>query len=322
MIRHRPSISAAEWNAMLRDIQRTRVLHTMALPASVPMAHSWHTRVSWDAAEKQWQAIVRPGFVNGIDPTARVPGDDGELVDRSLTDAPFIPLAAGWRRIGADAAPEASTVAPDGSVTLSFEPVPDFFLARGVQAKQITTISADDPQVLAALTPGETTRRLRAQDIVLHRERPGLASDQEGRPVLVVPPGARRDPYVRVTRRFEVAMAADDPLAWLAGDWEQGTRDSELVCTVFMLSPENVAEDAAVDETWTPFVQHELFWNLSYAHNLPVFSGGNAFTLQTGLAGGVGDEVIRQILDSNNKASQQALDFLATHQVEGRFWSI
>lgn len=316
-------VTAEQWNAFLdrsvAPLLAQRIVSTLRLEDG-GFVHPWHTTVRWNDREKRWECQVRPGFVNGLDVTASIRGGQE---DRRLTDMPDLALDAGWRRIGADAEPDVSAVNADGTLSLSYEPVPEFFVALGVASRQGGVASADDPaSLLSALA--ETSlpaRRLRAVDLVLHHDRPGLGTDAQGRPTLRLAETARRTAYLRVTKKHAAEKPAD-PLEQLAGNWTQSTRDSLHVATVFMLSPEGLGPAADVDETWQPFVKHELFWNLCYALNLPAFASGNNLTLQTGLAGGVADPLIQQILDDNNAQSLAALDFLTTTPVEGRFWSV
>ncbi len=315
-------LRADEWNAMIDDVRRGRILSLLVLEGQ-RNTHPWFTRPSWNAEEQHWECIVRPGFVNGLDVTASVLGDDDVLVDRPLTDVPFIPLSAGWRKVGADGDPVISSASDTGDISVSYEPVPEFFVALGVAGKASATISVDDPaSVLSALSDVATSpRRLCAMDLVLYHDRPGLSADSNGQPTLANAPQARQNAYIRATRKIADATTSD-PLQQLAGNWQQDRHDSILIATVFMLSPEDAGSEAEVDETWTPYVKHEVWWNLCYAHNVPDFAVRSDLALQTGLAGGVADPLIQQILDANNAASAAALDILTTTQVEGRWWSV
>lgn len=324
----RATISAREWNAWIAAIQRNQLVQVLgAEPGG--WQHPWFTTVQWSGLNQRFEASVKPGFVNGEDVTASVENDKREIVDVALTDAPSIPLTL-FRRIGSDADPVSSVVSEGGDVVLSFEPVPDFFLARGVRsARKIE--GNTDLGLLQQLTGAEATadlpqRRLRACDLVLYHDRPGLATATLDATTLTVgvksPTGAHENAYIRTTRRYE-GDAPPDPIQQLLGNWTDTTRDSLPVATVYLLSPEDTAEDETPDQTWTPFVQHALFWNLLYRHNnMGVQPNANPFTLVTGLAGGVADPFIAARLAEINDATRQALDFLANQRIEGRFWSI
>ena len=304
-------IPAAQWNDMVRELWRKLNLQVSEVGGE-GWQHPWATKATWDIATSRWQATVRPGFVNGLDVT---------VSDVPLTEAPVIPLT-NWRKIGSGADPISAATSDTGDVTLSFEPVPDFFAARGVVAPQSVTGNADTG-LLTADAGG--SRKLCATDIILHHDRPGLTTVAvgDGLSVGIHSSSQTRDHgYLSAAARFQ-ADAAPDPLQQLAGDWTDSTSDSILVATVYLLSPQDSGGAETPDDTWQPFVKNELFWNLCYTHNTQGLQpNANPLTLQTGLAAGAGDAVIKQMLDQLNTQVQQALDFLANQRIEGRFWTV
>jgi hypothetical protein len=107
------------------------------------------------------------------------------------------------------------------------------------------------------------------------------------------------------------------------GRWEDEGFDALHLATVYLLSPEDMSAGSELGPDWTPYVKHRVFWNLVHAVRFDPPVGRNEnITLFTGLAGGVADGIINQLLATNNDASAAASEFLANRTVEGRFWSI
>jgi len=282
---------------------------------------------------KAWQARVVPGFVNGQDVTVRgevIKNGQRQWKDIPLTDDPALPLGA-FRAIGNDAEPDNILTSDTGDTTLTFEPVPEFFTALGVGSRSSMEVNADTGFVTNS---GETSskRKLRGCDLVVHHDRPAttsgwttgtgfdgtFASFAVGTKQRA---NARPHAYLRTTKRFEVT-APPDPLQQLKGLWEDADRDSLHIATVYLLSPEDSTSDM-VDETWTPYVKHHVFWNLLYVHNrqgTPL--NANPLIMNTGLAAGLLDQIGNQMLAQVNDATQAAYQFLNNHRIEGRFWSV
>jgi hypothetical protein len=95
------------------------------------------------------------------------------------------------------------------------------------------------------------------------------------------------------------------------------------LATVYLLSPEDTPAGAKPGPDWTPYVKHRVFWNLVHAvRSDPPVGRTENITIFTGLAGGVADGLINQLLATNNDASAAASEFLANRTVEGRFWTV
>jgi hypothetical protein len=168
-------------------------------------------------------------------------------------------------------------------------------------------------------TDQASARLLRSLDIVLYQDRPATASQfssSDGRDgaifqcnvTTVNAPNARKRPYLRTTSKYEPPPPPADALARLTGDWSDTPRDELLPASVYLVSPQGAAFGSASDETWQPFVKHRVFRNLNHATNRlpPPLKSGN-LTLNTGLAGGVGDPINQ---------------FLGRNTIEGKFWSV
>lgn len=292
MITPEQLVFAKGWNELLRLRRRNRIVGMQSWTRR-RVTHPWRTFAAWNTERRQFEAVVRPGLVN-----ARAPLTADE---EKLTDAPSIPLTT-WRKPGT------------GTGLGGFDPVPEFFQALGVAS---ATLNDEE----SPLPP----RQLRAMDIVLHHQRPSLTTALIAGALRVGVKGSSLPrARIRATAKIAAPLADPDPLQQLAGNWSDGDEDAQLVSTVYVLSPENAAEDAPVDETWQAFAKHELFWNLAYAHSdLPNLDNPNAITVPAaGLAGGAGDAQIGGITAEQNTAFAHAVDFITTRRIVGRFWSV
>lgn len=201
------------------------------------------------------------------------------------------------------------------TIVESYEPVPEFFRSLG------------------AGEPGQRGRLLRATEIVLQQDRLTTGTDwtfgagvdgtfAQFNVTYGLPPGARERAYLRTTSRYE-PPAPPDPLDRLMGRWEDEGFDALHLATVYLLSPEDTPSETNPGSEWTPYVKHRVFWNLVHAVRFdPPVGRTENLTLFTGLAGGVADGLINQLLADNNDKSAAASEFLANRTVEGSFWSI
>lgn len=289
-------ITAARWNELLDELKPLlagRVLGITTLGTRGVWRHPWFTTASWNAETRQFEARVNPGFVNGLDPL--------DLMERPLTDASAIPLTT-WRTPGT------------GTGLAGFDPVPEFFIALGVSSGR----PDEEPSTLPS-------RQLRAMDIVLIQSRPSLATARvEGALRVGVSGPSLSRARIRAVAKSAGAPADPDPLAQLAGDWSDTSEDTLLVSAVYVLSPENTDPAAPVDETWTPYAKHNLFWNLAYAHTgLPDLANPNDLTVPMGgLGGGQGAFAADSITAQQNADFAHAIDFITTKRITGKFWTV
>jgi hypothetical protein len=267
--------------------------------------------------EKRWEATVQPGFVGGMDPL--VPGAGEKGADADLVDGPAIPLRS-FRAVPAEG-----------------ERIPDFFAALGVRAPE-NPVSLNE---LGGVTIDTTTREtedlppraLRAVDLYLALARAtyrGVATeiDATGASGVTVDYAVTFDTsrLDQVGTRPRLMQAGIFPAVRtptlaerLLGLYQDEGEDRLLVSTVFLLSPPNQLESEP-DETWTPYVRHNLFWNLHHApRNVPP---AQPIRLFTGLLGGLGDLIGNQILSGINEYSDRVNNAVNTTSNEGRFWSI
>jgi len=83
-------------------------------------------------------------------------------------------------------------------------------------------------------------------------------------------------------------------------------------------------DGADVDESWTPFLAHKVFWNLNYENNIdlkatPKFE---RYPVPIPLAGGVAQPVVDALVDGVTDAANAALSLLNDSKVVGKFWII
>ena len=98
--------------------------------------------------------------------------------------------------------------------------------------------------------------------------------------------------------------------------------DELKLATVWIVSPPDVGEDAVPDETWTPYPQHIVFWNLQHASRLiPPKAPSEPLRLHTALAGGVGDRINDALLNFVNDSNAAAEAFFGQADARGIFWS-
>lgn len=329
--------------------------------------HPWQTTLHWLGDLQTWVAAVRPGFVNGHVPvvqtktaqalalakqgtfyngliTARSsagdiaraaslarekdsPATDGSTLDVKLTNNP--PIGLPLRSLGWDSGGGSGTA------------VPSFFKKLGVQESPVPASDGftNAAAVVAALgkTPPRGNRLLRAADLIVHQPRSALTSTVTLAPGLVTgvsnvtqtlgirsaTPGDRLKVFA--SAQWDPGNALDlDPLA---GDFEEPTWDERLIATVYLVSPPDAAPLSVPDGRWVPYVQHSLFWNLTYLAKtvLQVPQLGNAsgqlITLGNSLAGGVASLAVATLSAALNDATQNAFNLLTAHSLAGTWWT-
>lgn len=279
--------------------------------------HPWYTQASWNGIEERFEATVKVGFENGIDPIVPGAGEAGADVD--LVDNPRLPLHA-FRSI-------------DGTD----EAVPAFFKALGVRevkddfAIEGDTIVPVDNTDASNLPP----RYLLACDFYLAKARAtyqGRATevDASGTSGVTVDYSVQynTDNLDRVGARARLMQAAKYPAIKeptlaerLLGTYTDEGEDRQLVSTIYFLSPPLVSA-AVPDQQWTPIPAHTLFWSVDHAaRNLPPAKPPQPIRLFTGLLGGLGDLIANQALSGINEYSARVLNAVNTTSNAGRFWT-
>lgn len=344
-------LNAKTWNAMIDDVSRRLPLRFVK--TSRRWVHPWTIVPEYSDLAEQWVFRIRPGFVNGVEPEIsilaqlasertldRIEEETGtrpeknQSVDALITESPEI-LAGGTRVIGKGANPDSFSVSPSGSVEIKFEKVPEFFTQFGVTDEKLTFQSNLNSGIreVQEEQPNEPLPLLRACDVMLYLDRPAAKLDViKGNPfqdsfsaLLVINYGrltpARERPYLQVTEKHTPIIESD------LGNLLEGAADPEFdaiqIATIYFISPPGFAPEASMDSTWTPFVKHDQFWNLAHApQRIPDPTPIEPITLQTGLVGGIADQIFSTILAPNNDAYNTALQVLRARNLAGRFWSL
>ena len=279
--------SAPAFNALVDLYFRHRIVSALALAAS-PWRHPWHTTVRWSEESGAWLASVKPGAclsaTSDGDPVVRVDrivapaetvtrlelpprGDERNLRAYLSEGAPLTLRPGLFRPIGTDAV---------GTERLPGEAVPTFFASRGVLGPRILR-DAGGAAVLATeglVTDRRQARLLRACDLVLGHDRPATTaavrtSDlSPGSAALEFSTGRATsyDGAPQLSALAKWTSPADVAALDLAlGTGTDSGRDEIRLATVYLLSDPGMEEGSdPVGPGWTPFVDHDVFWNLQY----------------------------------------------------------
>ena len=317
-------ITADAWNRLVALAKRARPLRgvrcvTSPRPDGVVVTgdarsswrHPWFIDARYEFKEDgtgDWHAFIRPGFVNGADAHVTMPAEwpdgkppkDGDKSPRdvSLTDDPAPYLVLGdWRN---PLKPDSVSASLSGQIIAApGEGYPKSFEKLGVKAaakggdvmKQDALEGEPDPA---------RTREIRAMDIVLSKARIGTRLDIDvHNPLLDAQTESIStvflNDYLRTTGgRAKLRATAkylppeEQSLALMYGallNAGDAQFDELKMATVWIVSPPDATEDDGPDETWTPYPQHFVFWNLQHASRLiPPKAPSTPLTLHTGLA--------------------------------------
>ena len=247
--------------------------------------HPWFTSPIWNPkGAGRWECTVEPGFVEGVDP--RVPGAEAEEAARleeqkkgsgknviiGLCDRPQVPF---YEYKGVTSA------------------IPRFFQVLGVKEhKDKVTINVAAEKITWDITNAQDTgpkeRWLQQVQVYISKARATYSMDAtvQGNLVMgqIVDYTVKYDTALleQAGSRARLLTAGKMPATYvpsladrIAGVYGDDGEDRHLVSTVYFLSPADYKppEEGKMlppDETWTPYVQHALFWNLCcVALNLP-----------------------------------------------------
>lgn len=340
---------------MVDTIGRRRPIIFEAGPNRRKWRHPWKITPTWQEPEEgegkgQWLFKIRPGFVNGVEVTipARVKhlserslrrleaaGEDIKKpereVDAFLTEWPSVEIGP-TRVIGTGANP--TGISPNG-FNLSYEPVPQFFTDLGVTAAHTQTSGNLNSGI--TFTDGkedlQKARRLRACDVSLWKDRPSAKFEVDPGSILDGIVGAisvtynhsggmRKNPYIRVSTQFTPPPEPESEMALLEGMTDP-EYDLTKIATIYFVSQEGAEPAAELDDTWTPYVEYDHFWNLAHSpQSIPDSTPIEPIRLTTALAGGLADITIATLLAPLNAQLNQALQILKSRNLAGRFWSL
>lgn len=351
------TIPAETWNGLIRDIVRARAVGGIGCETKQTASgclitgsgggqfrHPWQVSARWrynDSIQPlggQWVANIWPGFVNGHDVTITEKRKDEAAasaekttVEVPLTDEEPPELAIhGFRNPVAPGGVEASL---SGDIIVKpGEGYPKFFDQLGVvpAAKGGSGFQAMEPEA-----DPTRTRQIRACDIVLVT--PRMATRQTvdvldpftlGQTIsidTVFDNNALRNAR---SRHWLIAPSKwrppepPTPLDKLMGTAVEPQTDEIKLATLWVVSPPDAGEDDEPDETWTPYPQHFVFWNLNQASRAQM-PGRPPEPLRffLPLAGGVAQPIINAILDPINDANNQISAFLNAADFTGLYWS-
>lgn len=244
--------------------------------------------------------------------------------------APYLSLT-GWRD-----PISSSGVSVDDSGELIYgagEGYPDFFTSLGVTPPAAGGKTPDAP-----FDPLRTCQ-LRGLDIVLTQPRPGSALDiTQLNPLIDGFDGQISTTYttayydstggrprLTTTAKFTPLdqQWIDSPFLGLPMNSGDPQMDQLLIATVWMVSPPETGSDAQVDQTWQPYVQHFVFWNLAHATRfIPPPAPLPPIRIVTGLGLGLLDFLANAFIAPLNDAMNEANAFLNASDMRGQFWNI
>jgi hypothetical protein len=136
---------------------------------------------------------------------------------------------------------------------------------------------------------------------------------------IIAPPAAQ----VLLVYTTSEWSAPDPQLDIEDGIYQEPTYDEILISTLYLLSPPGTAAGSEPDATWTPYTQHNLFWNLQWAQNtninqVPQQEVSFVIALPSGI---IAQPIVNAILANVNDALDQAEAILAAHTLAGQFWT-
>lgn len=348
-----PTIPASLWNETMDVIARRLPINLEGFHQV--WQHPWTVSPFWfidiEAKIKEWRFKLSPGFVNGLHYECEIKASlasartierlevDGKKVgkDESVTawgiESPTM-LVAGTRVIGSGSDPTSVSVSESGNLTTGSEAVPKFFSKLGVGKNVELTGNLTTGIQEVIQEQQKDPRILRAFDIVMRLDRIALRVETGDIEVAAIggftqllsiavgrSTPANPSPQIYQTSKY-VRPAPSNP-----ADLFEGIGDREFdemkIATVFFLSPVGATLDEELDGSWTPYVRHDVFWNLAYLPaTIPTAIDAKPITIRTGLAGGIGDAIGNQILSPLNDAYAEAVTRAQARSLEGSFWSV
>ena len=348
-------IKAETWNDLIRVVLRARVVAGIGCETKQTSngcilsgsgtgrwRHPWQVSARWrydDSIQPlggQWVGMVWPGFVNAGDVTIeveRATGTKGETkrVPVPLTDEDPPELELGGLRD--PAAPAGVEASLDGDVIVKpGEGYPKFFEQIGVVpvAKGGKGLEALDSQ-----PDPIRTRQIRACDVVLITPRLAARQTVDVRDPLTDAQSvdistafdntalrnAKSAHWLIATAKWTPPVGPTD-LDKLMGTAVEPQTDEFKLATLWLVSPPNAGSDAVPDETWTPYPQHFVFWNLNHASRAQMPGAPpQPITLHTGLLGGIADSIFNELLSPVNDAYAQISAYLNAANFTGLYWT-
>lgn len=289
------------------------------LPTGVAWEHPWSVSLRWN--KNRWEARIKPGTVNAVDPlvpsvASREKGR--ENTDASLAEDPWIPLHS--FRSGLQEESKA---------------VRAFFQPLGVRL-DVFTVSAlgefvvvKDERDKNPLPP----RQLVACDLYLAKARASFRAT-----VTIVDAGGQSGEQVdyatvydtsqleRVGPRARVMQAPVFPPVFhptffdrFSGNFQDDGEDRTNICSVFFLSPPG--HTGALDVSWTPYVRYDLFWNLKHGSVVtpPKKSRRRTVRFSSPLGFGLANNAVNAFTAVSDDMLEQLTNALENTAPEGKF---
>lgn len=336
-------IPAELWNRDVVGTLRKRIPFRIREIGSRKWKHPFKHSVRWDG--ENWLLQVNPGFVNAnpvevttsgkyISPASIIKHtvqNDEQDVRLPITEYPEVQVFD-WRGIGSGADPLVSGIDASGSVGESFEPVPEFFQNQGVleESRNIDSSFATGVTITEGERP-QDARLLRAFDTYIEVPRLETVVDWSFGTVLEATLAtftiSYKEPEDDTAILYNTAKFTPETVPseidLLAGIFADSRKDQKKMATVYFLSAPGADPSDELDDTWTPFVAHDVFFNLSHRlKTIPEPTKVESNTLQTGLAGGIADPIIGGLLAQNNDLLNNAQQIYNARSTGGTFWSV
>jgi hypothetical protein len=228
----------------------------------------------------------------------------------------------------------------DGSALVTAGSYPAFFkrMVKPPQSAAEVNAALGNESTTTVTFGGLNTNKqgkseLRSFDIVLRAEHGAIKSDNylsdplTGTATITTPAftaSPTRFPFrLYTTSKFTGSQPYPDILQRLQGDLTEPTWDDLKIATVWLVSPENADPSSKPDETWSPFVQHFVFWNLGYTQaNYVANTPYDPITINVPIGLGLASEVGNVFLAPLNQALQDAANALNLTSTKGSFWTV
>jgi hypothetical protein len=333
-------IDAAAWNALLEKIAYARPL-TFVSEGSTLARHPWEISPAFNYERKRWECFVEAGYVNGEDVEVSVVAEDAPADTRERLEGSKAETLRAWlsedarlvlgatRVVGRGSGATGVTPTDGGGFVTTHEAVPLFFRSLGVGEADPFEISgegegAELPDPAAESKPSPI---LRACDVVLRKPRAGTQTQWtetvNGLQLEILntfTAETRKRAFLYTTPRF-VAPAETAPLAKLLGEVADNPFDDLHIGTVFLVSPAGADAATEPDDTWTPYAQNLVFWNLAHKSRAFDLLPQQPLMFPLPLAGGAGQPLVNQILALFNTAQAQLTATLSKTDATGAFWT-
>jgi len=320
------------WNSLLRKAEQYLPVRFDYTPPSA-RPHPWQIRPVWHKDKNQkygeWRGIVTAGCVNGLPVYVRMKFSEASseaqlrIENNALLEGKPKPKPTSIVKVYLDETAEIKflwrNVGGLGE-DVGFERVPEFFTRLGVQGRN-TNYAANSQQ---------DVRLLRACDIVLNQPRVALTNEvtinaQTIASTLVeITPGFTSpkdlEPFLLGIPQFVPVKLADSFADIFFRRYDDTPKDQLLIATVYLLSPKLPIFDSNDLSNWQCYFKYESHYNLVHATKQFERTKDYApFRIVVPLVAGIAQNIVDNILATNNFYSQAVTDFYRQKNLEGKF---